>query len=227
MTENTSVLKKAIRLQFEASRIYLRQAGTQEAERVQNRIYSLNVVIGHLRTLAKTAHFLNERAGADIDLSALAQGYRELARHADRGFPSNQAFSSAERRLKSSAEALATAIQVQWKSWAERQLATLEVSRIAMLDQRRQEQAKFWLKSLKAAAASPAPDIAQISGFINQQALLSEELQQAPDVPTELLVLLNKINNGSVTLADVSNEEITLLRSCQMDRQIELKRKVS
>ncbi|MEU8800780.1 hypothetical protein [Spirillospora sp. NPDC048819] len=227
MFENTSVLEKATRLQFEANRIYLSQAGAHEAERVQNRVHSLSAAIGKLRMLTRTAQFLIERTEASIDLSMLGQGYKELAKHADRGFPSNQAFGHAERRLKSTADALATAIQVQWKGWAEDQLAELKLSGIAMLGQKQQEQARMLLKSLKVTAASPSPDIPQITGFINQHALLSEELQQAPDVPAELLALLNRLNNGGVTLADVADEEIALLRAHAMDPQIELKRKLS
>jgi hypothetical protein len=227
MSDSMSVLEKATRLQFEADRIYLSQAGTQEAERVQNRVHSLSVAIGNLRMLAKTAQFLIGRTGGRIEFSTLEQGYKELAKHAERGFPSNQAFGNAERRLKSTADALATAIQIQWKDWAADQLAALELSRIAMLGQKQQAQANMLLKSLKASAVSSSPDIAQITGFINQHALLSEELQQAPDVPAELLALLNRLNNGGVTLADIGDEEIALLRAHAMDRQVELKRKAS
>ncbi|TDC70563.1 hypothetical protein E1200_04830 [Actinomadura sp. GC306] len=227
MSDITSVLNKATRLQLEANRIYLSQAGAHEAERVQNRVHSLSLAIGKLQMLARIAHFLIVRTEARIDLSMLGQGYKELAKHAERGFPSNQAFGHAERRLQSTANALAGAIQTEWKAWAEEQLAELDLSRIAMLGQKQQEQARMLLKSLKVTATSLSVDIPQITEFINQHALLSEELQQAPVVPAELLALLNRLNDGGVTLADVDDDEIALLRSHAMDRQIELKRKLS
>jgi hypothetical protein len=226
MSETPSVQEMAQRLQREAHRIELGRADAREAERVQERVHTLRGAVGNLASLATTARFLRDKTGISVDLSSLSHGYKELAKHADGGIPSNQAFVYAQRRIEATINTLAAQVQAAWQQWAEGKIAALEFGRIATLNRTQQAAAHDRMKSLKAAAAS-FPAAATITEFINVYELLAEDLEQAPDAPADLLELLTRLDGGGTTLADVTDAQIALLRTHHLDQQIELKRKPS
>jgi hypothetical protein len=227
MIEDRSVLDKALHLQSEARRLDSGREGERQVQRIRERAHMVRAALGDLRNQAHLARILEQRTGISVDLSGLEAGRKELARKAGSGLPGDPAFNAASRRIKETIESLSKAILDKWRNWADGQLALLPVSRISMLGQARQVEARSTLKSLKNYAASPRLAAADINLFAMQCEGLKDELGQAPDAPEPLLVMLGRLGTGTLTLRDVTDEEIALLRQYSMDQEIEVRRKSS
>lgn len=227
MAEDRSVLDKAVRLQSEARRLDFGRKDEQEAQRIRQRVHNVREALGDLQKQARLAHALEQRTGISVDLSRLDTGRKELARKAAGGLPSDPSFNTAIRKIKETTQNLSKEILDKWRTWAEGQLALLPVSRISMLGQARQAEARSTLKSLKNYATSRNVAAADITLFATQYEGLNDELGQARDAPEPLLTLLDRLSTRSLTLRDVTDEEISLLRQYSMDQEIDVRRKSS
>jgi hypothetical protein len=106
-----------------------------------------------------------------------------------------------------------------------------------MLDPVRQGPAQAAVGSLRELAAARSVSAADVASFASEYQSLTEELSEAADVPEELLAVLDRVPappaapdrvptpTQRLTLHDISDEEIALLRRYAMDGEIELRRK--
>ena len=101
-----------------------------------------------------------------------------------------------------------------WKEWADGQMSALPDGRIAMLEIARQAPARATLKTLRGLAGEAGATAGGIAEFAAAYAGLREELDEAKDVPEALLGLLDSLSRGPVTLRDVTDDQIALLRGC-------------
>ena len=86
-------------------------------------------------------------------------------------------------------------------------------------------QARTTLKNLRNLAAVKTITAADIAEYASAYQGLMEELSETTDVPETVATIMNRVSGGGVTLRDLSDDEIALLRAYRMDSEIELRRK--
>jgi hypothetical protein len=226
VTSADPVRDRALKLQNEVRRLEAGAQGEGQARRVAQRVdeiqSALSILSGHARA-ARTLRRLT--TVADVSLAGLGAGRDDLARRAAGSIPSDSAFTAAKRKIEAASGDLAKEIQAAWKPWADEQLSALPDRRIATLDPARQPQARVTLRSLRSLAAAASVTALVITDFTSTYEGLAEELGEAADVPEELLAVLDRLSRNLITLRDISDDEVALLRAYQMDGDIELRRK--
>ncbi|MER5418956.1 hypothetical protein [Streptosporangium roseum] len=225
MSEATSLLSKAEQLQSLARSIELGQKDEQQKLRVRERIVSLALALDRLETQVKLARSLIP-LGIYVDLSVVDTGHAEFRRRANDGLPSNPSFNTATGKIEASARAIIAAINEQWRAWAEAKLSSLPLNRIAMLDNSNQKASRDSLKLLRELASKESLQLSDIIQFQSSFDLLLERLENVQDAPDELIALLQRFGGSRpVSLSEVSDNEIALLRLHSMDEEIFLRRK--
>jgi hypothetical protein len=66
-----------------------------------------------------------------------------------------------------------------------------------------------------------------VTEFATSYDLLREQLDGLPDLSAELDDLLTRLSQGRLTIADLSDEDLQLLRASEVGAQIELRRRDS
>ncbi|WLW55198.1 hypothetical protein [Streptomyces sp. YU58] len=225
-----SVYEKAKLLEDHASRIADGEDSQRQATRVSGRLLELRSQLNQLRSqLAVTQALQSRGAGLDIDLSGIDDGRAGFERSlGPSGLPSNQVFNTAKKKTQAVTDRLAEENQAAWSAWTEQLLADLPLARISMLvELETEKQASKRQLELERIARGKASKEA-ITTFTTTYAGLAELLQDTQDPPEALVDLLNRLREQpGLTLSDVTDEEIALLRECRMDAHITLKRKGS
>ncbi|OOC50882.1 MULTISPECIES: hypothetical protein [Nocardiopsis] len=224
MTEANSVLGKALTLQGEVRRLEASTQGAEEAKRVVTRVTEIRAELGNIRRQLHVAEELRKHTSVEFGLAGVDTGLANLKRNAMVGIPSNPAFVSARGKAKKTAEEHATRIQEAWRNWTAKQLEGLPVERIPMLALDRQGDAQRTFEDLRRTAAREVSK-SDVLTFTAEYNRLSEELREAKDAPEELSTLVQRINSGGMTLRDLTDEDIALLRSWSWDGHITLGRK--
>ncbi|GIH51962.1 hypothetical protein [Microbispora rosea] len=227
MTEtSSSILNKALRIQSVSRALDLGQKDEQQKQHVRERVQALRIAINALERKISLAWTLQEATGITIDLSSADLGREDLSRKAAQdGLPSNQAFNAATRKLKAATEGIAADIAGNWRIWASDQLGLLPTGRAIMLESGLQKQVREELRRLKSLADSTDISSSSIRLFITGLTGIRETLADAQDPPGPLIALLERIGMQSLTLNQVSDEEIALLRTYSMDHEITLRRR--
>jgi len=212
-------------LQGEVRRL---EAGAQDegqAKRVARRVAEIQSALVSLSAQARAARTLHRHTTAAVNLTGLDAGRDDLARRAAGSIPSDPAFVAARRKIEGTTSRLAAEIQAVWKAWANEQLSTLPVRRIAMLEPAQEASAQARLKSLRNLAAVKNVTASDIAEYASTYEGLLDELSEAMDVPETLLTVLHRMSRGVITLRELGDDEIALLRQYRMDGEIELRRK--
>jgi hypothetical protein len=229
MSEYSSVLELARAMAGEANRIKSGKAAELNAERILNRIGETQVVLLKLEQMIATARRLAEARGeTSVDLAGLDDGRTDFERLAQRAsyLPSNQAFDGAKNRIGLVAKRITAELGDAWIQWTSQEIARVPSLRISLLDQADQKTARErWTNLVKAAkVATPTRD--QISLFKSDLDSLHEDLDQLPDPPGAVLGILERIGQRpALTLADLTNEQMAVLREAGIADQIELRRR--
>lgn len=229
MTEHVSILDKAEKLSGEVRRLDLSRKGEQQAQRVRERLQTFRTALGGLSAQVRVSRAVIREMGHEFDLSGAAAGYTELAKRAEGGvLPSDRAFNAARQKIESSTAALKEQTLQVWRSWTQERLAELPTHKLPMLKQTDLAKATSRLTELRKIASSTDLGTAEIGIFTTTFQQLSEDLAEAPDVPTELLSVLDRLGGKPpLTLKELTDEEISLLRRYNIDHEIELRRKTS
>jgi hypothetical protein len=218
MTEDLSVLQKAQRLQGETRRLDASAKEQAEAQRVTARTQEIRAALEKLTRQIEIAQSLKQQApAADISLQRLDDGRASLA--AKGSLPSDSAFVAARRKIEETAGRLSQEIQEAWNRWTSEQLESLATSRIPMLEPDRQEETRLVLDELKRAIRSHNPNPAL---FAAKSDRLRKMLEGAREAPGQLVSLLNRL---PLTLRDLADADIALLREHGLDGEIEVRRK--
>lgn len=223
-----SVHDKATQVQSHGRRLAEGATGEREADRVAQRLAEIRAQLAALRQKVTMAQALNGLGMGDlVDVSDVDDGRAGFERKAQPGaLPSNTVFRTAEQKIKNVTERIGRETQAAWAAWARERLETLPLSRISMLTPDEQQSARDRQAELERSAAKDKITTSDIRLFITTHAHLAEVLNEAKDPPEALLTLLDRLGKRPVlTLRQVTDDEIALLRQCGMDDQIGLLRK--
>lgn len=225
MSSPASVLDKARAMTAEATRLRQGADAEHDATRVSERVGEILPLLQQLRLIARAARRLHAVSGEDhVDLSGLDDGRAALARHA--GLPSNQAFAAAKSRINAVISRVSTDLGAAWSQWTEQCISKLPLLRITLLDSGDQETARTCRDELQKLAKIAVPTSTDISMFQAAAAQLAESLGGVSDPPQEVLPLLQRLGERPpLTLAEVTDDDIRLLRQAGVASQIELQRR--
>ncbi|MEY9846179.1 hypothetical protein ABH940_003264 [Streptacidiphilus sp. BW17] len=222
-----SVYDKATQLQNHARRLAAGAAGDREAGRIAERIAELRVQLNELRQQISVARALQAQGAYDFArLSDVEDGRVGFERKAQPGaLPSNDVFKTARQKVKAATQRAESEVQAAWSTWSNDRLSALPLARIPMLPPDEQQVARERRAELERAAKNGKATTSGIAVFAATSAALAEMLHDAQDPPDELLALLDRLGKRPVSLREVTDEEIALLRAYAIDDQIGLLRK--
>lgn len=214
----------------EADRIRQGAEAEHDAGRVSQRADETLELLQQLRKVIVAARRLQAVSGAEsVDLTGLADGRAAFARHASSGLPSNQVFTAAKQKIKSVTARLSAQLEAAWSQWTAERIAELPLARISLLPADEQQSARSHrddLARLARNAGNTVPTSADISLFASAAAILDEILSQLADPPQEVLALLERLGQRPpLTLSELSDEDIALLRQADVADQIEVRRR--
>ncbi|KOX53184.1 MULTISPECIES: hypothetical protein [Streptomyces] len=221
------VYEMALQLQDRARQLSEGAAGEKEAARVASRISELTARLAELRREVTVALALKDQGAAVVaSLPAASDGLEPFTRRAENGWPGDQAFNTAKRKVQEAATAIREENLAAWVEWSGRRLAALPLARIPMLPPQEQASARSRRVDLERAASAKTVTTGDITLFMTKWESLAESLRDAKEPPAELLALLERLDSRPApTLRDITDQEIALLREFAMDGQVSLTRK--
>lgn len=225
MTTVESVFDKALRLRAEIRRIDEGASAEQAVRSAAHRVQELRSALADLTSQVSLARALTRYSGTAVALGDVHNGLVELQRRASTGLPSDQAFDAARKKVTASADALARRSQEVWRTWTSASVDSLPTSRMAGLDQVRQRSTRQAVDELVALRKRTKPSSSDVVEFHSTLDTVCVELAAAENAPDELLDLLVRFDGRQVTLRDITDAEIALLREHDMDDEIEIRRK--
>lgn len=101
------------------------------------------------------------------------------------------------------------AARAVWQVWAEDGIDKLPLGLVPRIDFVHRESTRRRIRELRAAAAG-APTAVQVRLFTHNLASVREELERVEG--SEIDGVLDRFVNGRIRLADLSNDELTMLR---------------
>lgn len=221
-----TTLEKAGKVRAGVRAIRADQQDENQRQHVAKRVQEISAELGKLEVHLRTAATFAERTGVSLDVSYLSDGHSNLSKHAAGGLPSNPAFVAAQRKLDASARKLAEELRTAWANWCQVQLDTLPLGRRSGLSKARRDEVDKKLKDLKG-LQSPKGDLDRMTIllFTDGLASLREILKEAMELAPAVAQVLDRIESGLLTLADVTDEEIALLREFDLAADVRLTRK--
>lgn len=226
MSEAT-VFDKVEQLRSHARRLETAEQGADEARRIGNRVTKLKVSLGQLRSWVELARKVNETIGSTrIDLSTVDDGYRDFdAKVRSVTNPGDAIFERANRRISAVCKRLEEETRSAWSTWASARISELPLARIPMLQSGDQRDARRKKDELERWVRATEMSRSTINLFTTSIDVLADMLADTPDAPPEVADLMVRLSGDRPpTLAEITDEEISLLRSLHLDDQIALKR---
>lgn len=223
---SVTVLEKAQELQNIARSIAEGQKERDDQERVLRRIDEVRAALRAALVQQQTAVLLRERTGQTLDVSGFDAARSKLESKSRGGLPGDRAFVDAKRALEGFASELSASIKQLWKAWATTRIQEVSPARFVTLGPDERLEATELYESMKAIASRAKIDSASIVRFCSDRDTLLRLLENAPDdAPEELLELINRLDAGGVTLRDVTDADIALLRKYDQDSWFAVTRK--
>ncbi|MFI7578002.1 hypothetical protein [Micromonospora sp. NPDC049497] len=217
------MLDKARALTAEANRLREGSEAEDNAKRVLTQAEDLGGALERLRRLVEAARALHEQ-GVDVDVSRVDDGRERFSRLAAGGLPSVQAIVAARRSVDAVLQRVRATLAQAWLQWTSERLAELPVQRLAVLSAADQRAEQTILGELKRLNKIDVPHAREVSSFVAAHAGLKEALDNLREPDPELEQLLSRLSRR-VTLDQVSNADIALLREYGLADQIELHRR--
>jgi hypothetical protein len=228
MSSPQSVLEKAQALTAEAARLRQGSEAEHEAVRIAQRVAETTKLLQELGKVAAAVRRLQDVTGEPgANLAGLDDGRQAFGRLAASGLPSNQAFTAAKRKIEGVISRVGSELAEAWSRWTAESMARLPLVRITLLDtEDDRASAREYREELHKLARVTVPTRADINDFHSFSESLRETLGQMADQPEPLLALLQRLDERPLlTLAEISDEQITLLRQRGIAHQIELRRR--
>ena len=222
-----TVLEKANRFRTQAELIRAQQSETDELARISHRVSAVRAALQNLdRALTAARSIANLPDALTIDMTA-DDGYNDFKRKIDGSDFNDAVFRAAVRKLETAAKKIDTDGLQVWKTWTAQRLGNLRPERVAVLPSaERKGILERRTRLERIAAAPPSPDA--VTEFATSYDLLREQLDELPDLPSHLVDLLERLSQRKpLTIADLSEDDLLLLRQSEVGTQIELRRRDS
>lgn len=221
-----TVLEKALALKAESIRLRQGAAAEEQALQASQRIDDLETHLNDLEALLRTISKLRELdVTLTVDLPKLKDAYATFARRSATGLPDSTAFTTAKKRLRKDISGLRDILSTLWSGWAVDRISALPQLRIAMLPVAQQSTERDRLRDLNKLARISVPSLTDVAMFATQLESLSDSLADVADPSADLVALVDRLGQRTVTLDDISDDQIALLRRYGLASQIQLHRR--
>jgi hypothetical protein len=228
MSEFASVLELAQAVTREANLISEGEEGRLKAELVQMRVSEVTAALTKLTQAVTAARRLAKESGeAAVNLTGLNDGLKNFSGYVSRdGLPSNLAFNSARGKIESVTKRVSAELAEAWTSWVKREMAAIPRNRIDLLDQADKKAANEKWADLSKTAKVPSPSVTDIIALKSGLGYFRELLKDVEDPTGLIAALLPRLDRPrGVTLAELTDEDITALRDFGIAGQIEVRRR--
>lgn len=203
-----SVLEKAQELTVRA-RTY--SDGARERDERTRIGTALADVARALTELRAAAEAYRTARDAGVPVHALTVPADLVTRSSD-GLPSSQALVAARRRVAALSGSAREALDSSWRDWAQAELDTANFGRVSRLGIQHRHRAEDLQRRLRSTVTSKKVVAEQIDGFCRDLSELEQMLTSIRE-DDPVVLLLNRIRKGHTTLADLTDEEIGVLRA--------------
>ncbi|MGW3809335.1 hypothetical protein [Micromonospora sp. NPDC005113] len=136
----------------------------------------------------------------------------DLVNTSGEGLPSSRSLVAAKGRAASLTAGARDAVSAQWRDWAQGELEAANLGRISRLGLQHRRQAEELHKRMRAAANAKQVQAQQITAFCQDFDALEKMLASIRE-DDPVVLLLNRIRRGPMTLADLNDAEIDMLRA--------------
>jgi hypothetical protein len=227
VSSGSSVIEKAQAMKVEADRLREGEKGEQDAARVSQRVDEVTVALQGLGLVIGAVNRLHAVSGTrTVALSGLDEGRATFARHAKAGLPSNQVFTAARQKINGVTSRISEQLGAAWAQWTSEQLTGLPLIRIPLLDTGEQKTARDRRDELLKLSKIGVPSSTDIGTFQSTAGLLRDTLSEVPPPPPEILALLQRFGERPpMTLDQLTDDDIGLLRRAGIADQIEVRRR--
>lgn len=229
MSEFPSVLELAQEVTREANRIKQGADAELQAARVLQRVASVEKALSDLKTVVAAARRLHSASGEHfVRLDQLDDGRVSFAGSVANagGLPRNEVFTTAVNRINGVTKRVSAELATGWSQWTGREVARVPRLRISLLEQVEQKAPRERWNNLVKTAKLSAPTRDQINSFKSDLDYLLELLGPLPDPPDAVLEILDRLGQRrGLTLAELTDEEIAILRGAGVADQIEVRRR--
>ncbi|MEU1427338.1 hypothetical protein ABZ412_09710 [Nocardia sp. NPDC005746] len=214
----TSLLTRSRRLTALARQRREGAEKIQDVTRTNTALKELDKELTALDASLKLHAFLVGKSIADEVELDLGKAPRDLRNHIDQvGRPSPQFLNARRKDAQKAREALDASAARSWADWSQAEFGGLPLARIALLGAWRMS-VETAVREMRQAAGKP-PTIAGVETFLSKYASVKARFDELG--PTaELDEVLAKL---PCPLSDLSDEDIALLRSHDVDSQISLR----
>jgi hypothetical protein len=227
VSSGPSVLEKAQAMTAEAARLREGEKGEQDAARISQRVDEVTVALQGLGRVVGAVERLHTVSGTrTVELSGLDEGRATFAGRAKAGLPSNQVFTAARQKINGVISRLSEQLGSAWAQWTSEQLTGLPLIRIPLLDADQQKTARERRDELVKLAKIAVPSSADVGTFQSTAGLLRDTLSEVAPPPPEILTLLQHLGERPpMTLDQLTDDDIGLLRQAGIADQIEVRRR--
>jgi hypothetical protein len=227
LVASLTVLEKANRFRTQAELIRAQQSDTDELTRITHRVAAVRTALQNLDRALKAARSIADLPDAPTIDTTADDGYNDFKRKIDGSDFNDAVFRAAVRKLDTASAKIDTDGQQAWKTWTAQRLGRLRPERIAVLPAAERKGILERRTRLERIATTPATPAA-VTEFVTSYDLLREQLDDLPDLPSRLVDLLERLSQRKpLTIADLSEDDLLILRESEVGSQIELRRRDS
>lgn len=223
-----ALLEDALALSAQARRVDAARADNEQRSRLRARLSDLQAAIDEVRSLLEL-HRDATVAGAEIAWrpTRLSSACRNLARVSKDGLPTEKHLDTAKSQVTVATNELTKAIGLGWTRWTEAQLASTPDEKIAALQgDERQAAAKDWTQLKKLAGKTPRTS-RDVTEFVRLRERIVQAVRPVPNLSDELHDLLQRLDGKpALTLADLSDSNIAMLRKAGFASHVQLSRRL-
>lgn len=225
MSEGT-VLDKATLLSQRLDRLAEYKDKANETDWLPQQISNMREALNALRAQLALARSVNNVVGsAQIDLTNVSAGFINFKKRADddASYPSKESWRTALKHIKAAVDTIAERRLSTWQTWAEARLAELSTDRINLIRSEPRKQAAEQLAALRRMATARTIEPGHVARFPQMLSTLRTLLESAPTMSPEVASVLKLFELlDTVTLRDLTNEQIDELRQSELDQRIVL-----
>jgi|SRR5665213_118602 len=184
---------------------------TQDQSQVETALRKLNTELGELGT-ALTAHRKLSEVGVPVQaVAGLDKPARRLRDQVEGiGRPTAQFLTARSKDVSTTRSDISDTDKSAWRSWAEQAIAQLPTGLVPTLNPAQRQQVTTKIGELKKASAVPQVRSSDVTIFTVTLQTVKDMLTAAGE--SDLNGVLAKFENGRVRLAELSDDELRMIR---------------
>jgi hypothetical protein len=223
-----ALLDDALTLSARARSIGADRSDIEQRNRLAARVTDLRTAID---TISKLLELRREAIATGVGIgwrpSRLSSAYQALLRASQGGLPTEKHLNTAQSQIARTTTELNKAVEAGWKPWAEEQLNRVPHEKIAVLQGDEQQAAvKDWNQLKRLAAKAPKTN-REIVEFVRLRDRIIRALRPVPHLSEDLRDLFQRLDGKPpLTLADLSDSSIAMLREAGFASQVQLSRRI-